>query len=326
MRIWELILSSSRISFTLSYLSILVHGRNCLIEEPFLLILNRILGLPEEKATTSKKGFFMKGLIIGCMLASSLANAQSLQIKVVNFNFTYQNPYGEGTATSFSRTLLSEAVEVQVEKLDKDFILTATGAENQEFILKDAPSFMTDADTMNIKGFNLDLSNSLSLSLVSGNFLSPEDHLKLDGLNLSCNRDLAQAEEMDQLINGCMKKMSLKSSKFSSESVKSGLSNILMDAFISANGDKGDLGIKSLELKTSNGKYDLEAEIKAQISGKVKSDGKMSYDPIKGIVTLKISEVKFGFFNITGKVFDELEKNESTKLQVKEPYVYYQIK
>ena len=268
----------------------------------------------------------MKGLMIGCMLVSGMASAQTLQLNVENFNFTYQNPYGEGSATSFTRSLYSEAVDVRVEKLDQDFILTVSGGENQEFTLKNAPAFMTEADSMNIKGFNLDLSNAFALSLTSGSFLSPDDSLKLDGLKLNCARDVNQAEEVDQLINGCMQKMSLKSSKFSSESLKSGLSNVLMNAFISAAGEKGDLGIKSLELKTSNGKYDLEAEVKAQVSGKVKSDGSMSYDPAKGTVTLKISEVKFGFFNITGKVFDELEKNESDKLKVKKPYVYYQIK
>lgn len=268
----------------------------------------------------------MKGFIIGCLFITSMASAGSQHIKVVNFNFTYQAPYGEGSATSFSRGLFREAVAVRVEKLDRDFILTATGAENQEFTLKNAPSLMTEAETMKVSGFNLDLSNALALSLSSATFLSLDDHLKLDGLNLNCSRDLAHEKEMDQLISGCLKKMSLKSSRFSSESVQFGLSNILVDAFISATGEKGDLGIKSLEFKTSNGKYDLEADVKAQISGTVKSDGNMSYDPVTGIVKVKISEVKFGFFNITGKVFDELEKNESEKLRVKEPYVYYTIK
>lgn len=268
----------------------------------------------------------MKSLLFCCLLLTGMAHAQSVEVKVTNFNFTYHAPYGEGSASSFSRSSLNEGVSVKVEKVDKDFLLSATGSENQEFVFKDAPSFLTEAETMNVKNFNLDFSQTIALGLDSGRFHSPDDSLKVDGLKLSCNRDLTLGQEMDQVINGCMKKMSFKSSHFASESVKSGLSKIIGEALLNSTMNKGDIKINDLDLQTKNGKYELEAEVKAQISGKVKSDGNMSYDPAQGLLTLKISEVKFGFFNITGKVFDELEKNESEKLKVKKPYVYYSIK
>ena len=88
----------------------------------------------------------------------------------------------------------------------------------------------------------------------------------------------------------------------------------------------GGVGVSALDLKTNAGKYDLSAEVKAQVSGKVKSNGNMSYDASAGKLTLKISEVKFGFLNITGKVFDELKKQQSETLKVNEPYVYYSLK
>lgn len=268
----------------------------------------------------------MKGLLFSCLFFTGMAHAQGVQVKVTNFNFTYHAPYGEGSATSFSRSFLNEGVTVKVEKIEKDFLLSATGSENQEFVFKDAPSFLTEAETMNVKNFNLDFTQALALSLGSGRFNSSDDKLKLDGLKLACSRDLTLSREMDQIINGCVKKMSFGASHFASESVKSGLSKIIGEAVSNSTMNKGDIKINDLDLQTKNGKYNLEAEVKAQISGKVKSDGNMSYDPSKGILTLKISEVKFGFFNITGKVFDELEKNESEKLQVKKPYVYYSIK
>jgi hypothetical protein len=268
----------------------------------------------------------MKGFIVSALFFSGLVNAQSIQVKVSDFNFTYQDPYGEGSATSFSRSFQGEAVQVKVEKSAKDFLLSTSGAENQEFTFRNAPSFMTDAETMSVKGFNLNFGSALSMSLQSGRFLSHEDSLKLDGLSLSCSRDITHKDDMDQLIMGCVNQMTLKSSRFSSESVKSGIVDILTSAFRGATGTKADVGVSSLELKTQKGKYNLEADVKAQISGKVKSNGNMNYDPATGKMILKISEVKFGFINITGKVFDELEKNESEKLKVKKPYVYYSIK
>lgn len=268
----------------------------------------------------------MKSFIVACALLSSFAHAESLKVNVKNFNFTYADPFGDGTATSFSRNLTQESVSVRVEKVAEDFHLSTSGAENHEFVFKDAPAFMTEAETMTVKGFNLNFSQALTMSLSSGRFLSKEDHLKLDGLNLSCERDNNHSHEMDQIISGCMNKMSLKASKFSQDSAKRSVANILNEAFGVNDLEKANIGVNSLDLKTQSGKYELEGDVKAQISGKVRSKGNMSYDAVKGIMTIKISEVKFGFLNITGKVFDELKKNESDKLKVKQPFVYFTLK
>jgi hypothetical protein len=119
--------------------------------------------------------------------------------------------------------------------------------------------------------------------------------------------------------------MTLKSSKFQSQEAEESLAAVLSET-ISKAISGSDVTVNSVDLKTNAGKYDLSADVKAQVSGKVKSNGNMSYDPASGKLTLKISEVKFSILNITGKVFDELKKNESDKLKVKEPYVYYTIK
>lgn len=269
----------------------------------------------------------MKSLFIGvCLLSTSVVCAESLNINVKSFNFTYTNPHGEGTAASFSRSqFIDEELKVNVDKIDKDFKLSVSGAETQEFEFKDAPSFMTDADTMSVSNFNLSLAEKLNLTLGAGRFNSPENSLKLDGLNLDCSRDVSQAEVMDQLISGCIQKMSLKSSKFQSQGAEETLAAVLSETISKAiNGS--DVTVNSVDLKTNAGKYDLSADVKAQVSGKVKSNGNMAYDPANGKLTLKISEVKFSILNITGKVFEELKKKESDKLKVKEPYVYYTVK
>lgn len=269
----------------------------------------------------------MKFFFIGILTFSSLAvYADSLNVSVKNFNFTYANPHGEGTASSFTRSsLIDEELKVTVDKIDKDFKLGVSGAETQEFILKDAPSFMTEADTMSVANFNLDFAQKLNLSLGAGRFNSPDNSLKLDGLAVDCVRDLNQTEVMDQVISGCIQKMSFKSSKFQSQEAVETIAAVLSET-ISKAIDGSDVTVKSVDLRTNAGKYDLSADVNAQVSGKVKSNGNMAYDPASGKLTLKISEVKFSILNITGKVFEELKKKESEKLKVKEPYVYYSIK
>lgn len=269
----------------------------------------------------------MKKFFVSMMLISSFAHAESLQLTVSNFNFDYTDPHGTGTATSFTRNKNThKAVAVQVDRLDKDFRFVVTGAEDAEFEFKDAPTFMTEAERMTISGFNLNLSQAFSLSLGAGRFESKDNSLKLDNLTVDCNRDSAKKELMEQLISGCIQRMNFKAGKFNSQAEMEGLMTVLSESLSEFSGEKSSLTINSVNLKSSSGKYELTADVKAQISGKVKSNGNLSYDENQGMLTVKISEVKFGILNITGKVFDELKKKESDKLKVKKPYVYYSIK
>jgi hypothetical protein len=273
----------------------------------------------------------MKSLILGMLIISAAATAQTAPtVSIKNFNFTYQNPHGEGSATSFSRSNFKadQGVTVAVDKIDKDFKLIVSGSENQEFEFKNAPSFMTEAESIAVSGFNLEVEDKLTLNLLSGRFNSEKDELNLDNLSLDCSRDVNQKELTDQFISGCIQKMNLKTAKFS-QSGEEGPVSVLKTVVENSLDDQpllGNIGVSSLDLKTNAGKYDLSVEVKAQISGKVKSKGNMSYDPDSGKLTIKISEVKFGFLNITSKVFDELKKQQSETLKVNEPYVYYLVK
>lgn len=262
----------------------------------------------------------MKKLLFSFVLFSSFVHAGSMNVLVRNFNFTYSDPHGTGTAESFTRSQTkSSAVQVDVNKFDTTFKLSVSGSENHEFELENAPSFMTEADTMSVSGFNLNYDQKLTLSLGSGRFNSEKNNLKLDNLSVDC--DKVQGEEiMDQLISGCLQRMNFKSSKFSSQVIEESLEKALSDI------QGEEVTVNSVDLKFSTGKYSLSADVKASVSGKVKSNGTATYDVEKGILTLKISEVKFSILNITSKVFDELEKKETEKFVVSKPYVYISIK
>jgi hypothetical protein len=215
----------------------------------------------------------MKRFCIALAFCSGMAHAQT-QVHVKSFNFSYQNPLGEGKASSFSRskTTTSEGVNVAVEKFDNEFHIQVTGGEEHEFIFKNAPSFMTDAETMNLSALNLDLNEQLNLSVSSASFNSRSDSLKLDGLALSCQKLGASENVMDQLISGCIQKMSFKSSKFSSQDTDALISSVLNETLTS---NLAGIGVNAVDFSTNNGKFDLAGEVKAQISGKVKSYGNL---------------------------------------------------
>lgn len=242
------------------------------------------------------------------MLISGLAHADVTRLNVKDFNFSYTNPHGQGSAAEFSRSkIVNESVYVTVDKIEKDFMLHVSGSETGEFTFKNAPSFMTEAETMTVKGFNLLFDSVINLGLSSGEFNTAKDSMKISGLSLNCNRDQSQSDLMVQLLNGCIEKLAFKTSKFSQSSDKA-------------------LGVSNVDLKINSSKFDLTAEIKAQISGKVKSNGTVSFDAQTNVVTFKVSEVKLGILSVRGQVFSELKKKESENFKVKEPYVYITVK
>jgi len=167
----------------------------------------------------------MKSFILSMLLFTSLANANS-QLEIKDFNFEYTDPSGHGS---------SDKLDVRVERIDKDFNLHLSGDENGEFILKDAPGLMTDAERMKMTDLDLIFSETLNLSLASAEFSSRESSMNLNGFSLNCNRT-QDSQFMDQLITGCIQKMNLRSSVFTSEGVK----------------------VSAVELKTNAGKYDYK--------------------------------------------------------------------
>jgi hypothetical protein len=248
------------------------------------------------------------------LLWCSAAIAQDFALQVSKFNLKYTDPMGEGQAASFSFNEYSaQDVKVQLEKAGSSFHVVATGNEHfEEFEVEDAPEFLLKARTMSVSNLNLTFAEKIQLGLTQGKFDSA-DSLKVDNLSLDCSRAKKEVDLGDQAIAGCLQKLSFKISKLSSSSDTKEFSVL-------------NLGVQSMDLRINAGKFDLSADVKAQVSGRVKGNGSASYDSQKGLLTIKISEVKFGFFNITSKVFDELKREENERMRVREPYVYLQLK
>ena len=258
---------------------------------------------------------------------TSMAWGQVSQLSIKNFNFNYQAPQGDGTAESFSyQQKLVDTQKVHAEKIGDDFKFLFEGVENQELILKDAPDLMKSAQQIKLSSFNLSFASSISLSAVSAIFNSPDKNIDLKNMNLACNRITTFPEVMDQVINGCIQKMSLKTAALRTDG-ESGLDQALMKAIDDTHDEfLGGVGIKNLNFRVAAGKFELSAEVNAQVSGTATGSGTIKYEAAVKKLTIKISEVKFGFLDLTSKVFDELKKQESATLKVSKPYVYITIK
>lgn len=266
-----------------------------------------------------------------CLLISPQVLSEDWRVEIKDFSFKYDDPKGSGEASHFSRNQknMVGAVRVEMEKIDKDFAFKVSGSENQDVVLKQAPDFLVKARTMNVQDLNFSYQDELRFNLGEGEFLSEDDALMVRNFSLNCDKEAAFPEVIDQVIAGCIRKLNLNSSSFSSELVEESLVKaVTSSVMIAVSGQNGvqSLGVKSLNLTVNAGKFELAADVKAQISGKVKGRGFISYDQNTGRIAVKITEVKFGILNVTGKVFDELKKQKNDKLVVKEPNVFYQVK
>ncbi len=265
-------------------------------------------------------------LLIGLLATSQMAMAQDVRVKIEDFSFNYNDPSGAGQASVFQHNQKAlEGVRVEVEKIGEAMNFKVSGSEEHEFKLEKAPDVVMKAKTMTVDDLDLKYEDTLSLSVLEGEFIG-EDELKLKAFALNCNKDQTQTAADNQLIFGCLQKMTVKSQSFSQTAVEEGMVNAFTKALGAVAGARGDLSIKALDFKITNGKYDLGADIKAQVSGRAKSNGEMSYDPASGIMTIKIKEVKFGILSVTGMVFEELKKNENDRMKVKQPNVFYKLK
>lgn len=268
----------------------------------------------------------MRVLLFSLLFTSSVW-AQVSQVSIKNFNFNYQAPQGEGTAETFSyEKSVLDAQKVHVEKIGEDFKILLEGVENRELTLKDAPDLLKNAQEIKLSAFNLSFAQTASLSMTSAVFNSPDKNIDLRNLNLACDRFASLPDVTDQLISGCIQKMSFKTAGFSTDG-EAGFDQALMKALDERHDEMlGGVSIKNVNLKMAGGKFDLSADIKAQISGAVKGTGTVKYEAPLRKLTVKISEIKFGFLDVTSKVFDELKKQESATVKVSKPYVYITLK
>jgi hypothetical protein len=191
----------------------------------FPLVLGLIKTFTFKLSPADSGGKFLKGgimkFLLSMLFVSGLSYAQVNQVEIKNFNFSYKAPLGEGLAESFSyQQQKMNQQKVFVEKFAEAFKIKLEGQENQELEFKGAPQFVQDADIINLNGFNVGLMDQVSLSLIQGEFVSPSEKLNLKNVNLSCDRIDRTAQILDEVLNGCLQRMSLKVSGFASQPEK----------------------------------------------------------------------------------------------------------
>jgi hypothetical protein len=208
----------------------------------------------------------------------------------------------------------------------EEFKIHLEGVENNDLTFKNPPAIIRDAESIHLSGFNLNFQDRAVLTMANGNFQSSDKDIDLKNFNLSCDRLASSPEVMDQVLNGCVQKMNLKVGGFSSLGAD-GVEHAILAAIDERHDEnKSSVSIKNVDLKIAAGKFQFSVDVKAQISGTVTGSGSVKYEAALKKVTVKVSEIKFGFMDLTSQVFDQLKKQETASMKVNKPYIYITIK
>ncbi|MFA5584511.1 MAG: hypothetical protein WDA09_09885 [Bacteriovoracaceae bacterium] len=254
------------------------------------------------------KRFFTLSLFLTSSLAWSVSS-----VKVQNFNFNYVDGSGVGTASAFE--IITSQAQVFVNRVGTDLEFTSPLLE-ESVTWKDAPSLILDSK-VTVNGFNLNVDKDLVATLANAQFDS-ESKMSIQNASAQCARSQG-IDVFEQLIAGCLQKGSVKFASFESRS---------LDSFISLLRDEVETEstqIRSLNLTFDKKNFNLTANAKFGINGTLRAKGNADVDYQNKKAVIRVTEVKFGILNITGKFFSEIEKKNIKGMEVRRPYIYFTL-
>ncbi len=244
----------------------------------------------------------MKKTILACALLSMAMPivANEYQATVKNFNLNYNFP--SGTANSqeliYKNYQYYGATGYNVE-LQAGVLLLET--PDDIIHLDNLPDSITEVNALTISGLNL-TSNSQLVALEANRLATQSTDSSIDIRNFAIDCDYEDIDEelMQEVLHSCFNVGG----------------NIDLGSFIS----NGSEVISNTEFSLNRNNMDFE--MKAQ-GLKIKGNGKTYYE--NNQIRIRIDKAKVGFINVRGRLFKELEKLESDKVQVNEPWIEFSL-
>lgn len=248
-------------------------------------------------------------LLMAAILMSFTVSAEFDQGLISDFTGEYTEPSGTANADIFKYGHLDYAdVDFSVEKQAGSLYLEAFG-ESHEF--ENIPQMIEDLDYLNWNDISLDSTASeisLNIDSLSGHALieNVKKAMNLKSLAAHCKNKESNEERtyVEELLDSCLNKYG-KVTLGSFTMINDGKETVLSKGSITAN----------------NNSLSLKVKLKA---GTVKGSGNVYYENDR--IRIKVSKVKFGIFNITKKVFKELEKMDNEKIIVNKPWIEILLK
>jgi len=278
-------------------------------------------------------------LMILLIIVPNLSLADFPTIKITNFDVSYDNPSGSGTADEFQTP--DEYVTQKNKMQDKRFEISFSKEENKfiftygsnEFVLESPPDMLMTAETFEWSDLNLQsLSSNINLTLGSLDYSAPTESGLMRSLSIKCtenvNSEASTGDEDNEelsvkLLDSCLKTSKITLAQYTSHA--QGIVEKVINQSIFDQEPTETTKIKNLTLSVSNHSFALKVTAKVDITVTVKARGKVWYLKDENKIKIRLDKAKVGFFSIKGKVFSELEKDTSGKITVQRPFIYLDL-
>jgi hypothetical protein len=280
-----------------------------------LFFLSFILKLALPKVNQShfaKEGTMEKGIFISFIFALFTFVALGENIHIQEFSGTYSSPKGKAQAKYFVVPFIDNPQDHQNANFSfelADTILYLESSHDQ-YRFENIPTKIQRIQNLVWRELNFTMGEkSLSGSLQRASFKSQTRMGSLNTLLLNCSGKTQGHQSLSILERGlinCFQEGFLNLKSFSSRKNSGG----------------STLRVQNLSLEISNHDFLLIGNVEMDISFDIRAHGKISYRPTEKLIIIKLNKAMASFLNVTDKVFEELEKNQSSKLQVKRPYIY----
>jgi len=264
------------------------------------------------------------------------ANADFKNIRISNFQGQYLSPEGTGRADYFSIPTVSNLhappySEIKIFKGNDNFQLSVN---EQDYLWEDAPASLLEMQSLNWSNINFNtVPKKISLSIQSLEGATESKRLSLSRASASCSHTGNSHEGfVEDLLESCLNgKARLRITSFNNEDKSDFFNKSELTKFIHVLQGINDKApsiqqeIEDVEIDISNHSFEARLKTKVVINATIKAEGKTYFDSDEQVARIRIDKVKASFFNITDKVFEELEKNQGTNLRVERPWVYVSL-
>jgi hypothetical protein len=269
-------------------------------------------------------------LTFGLLCLSHSAVASSLNVG--DFTGRYLMPEGEATAQSLALPNHDplHGVRLSFEKVDENTLQFRTSDDELEYQWNEIPSFFQETIAAHWTGINLSkTTNSIALSGSHLHTVGTKQDLNFRTLSLSCQLpNHTEDDAAEALLQGCLNRQSqfrlrlFELTKKGSSSFLSELTSTVNSLFAGdENWTQNTDRFENIELNIRGDDFDGQVTTRVVINATVRLNGKVYYEQEHSRIRLRIDRARAGLLNVTGMLFDELDKLNSEKVIVSRPWV-----
>ena len=262
----------------------------------------------------------MKGLVFIATVALSMNIAAALKtIKVQNFKGNYSDPNGKATSSLWN--IGGKQFTNVTFRLKKENTQMRLIHPEGEDVFDNLPEQILTAKSAVFNALNIKTNgNRVDFNVDQVSINGADADFNLSKFAFACAHNTTYSVELEKYLDICTTH-----ANFIANEINIGTTNNLTKVLNILNPNKlaSSTKIEKLNIRVIGHKLEFDAKVVTSING----NGTIQFAKSNGdnFIVVRLDKVKASFFNITNKIFTELENNLPSGVSVKRPYIYIKI-